>query len=69
MKISSQLNTAKTCQNVDTPTKIIKLNEDIFAKFIGNNFKHCIDEGEFPCGLKHADVIMLHKEKKQMRAQ
>ena len=40
MKIISQLNTAKTCQSADTPTKIIKL--------ISNNFNHCIDEGEFP---------------------
>ena len=30
MKIINQLNTAKTCQNADTPTKIIKLNKDIF---------------------------------------
>ena len=47
MKIISQLNTAKTCQNADTPTKIIKLNKDIFAKFISNNFNHCIGECEF----------------------
>ena len=43
IKIISQLNMAKTCQNADTPTKIIKLNEDIFAKFISNNFNHYID--------------------------
>ena len=59
----SQLYTAKTCQNADTPTKIIKLNKDIFAKFISNNFNHCIDEGEFPYELKHADVIPVHKKK------
>ena len=63
MKIISQLNTAKTCQNADTPTKIIKLNKDIFAKFISNNFNHCIDEGKFPYELKHADVIPVHKKK------
>ena len=40
MKIISQLNTAKTCQNADTPTKIIKLNKYIFAKFISNNSHH-----------------------------
>ena len=63
MKIISQLNTAKTCQNADTPTKILKLNKDIFEKFISNNFNHCIDEGEFPYELKHADVIPVHKKK------
>ena len=63
MKIISQLTTAKTCQNADTPTKIIKLNEDIFAKFISNNFNHCIDESKFPYELKHANVIPVHKKK------
>ena len=63
MEIFSQLNTAKTCQNTDSPTKIIKLNKDIFVKFISNNFSHCIDEGEFPYELKHADVIPVHKKK------
>ena len=37
MKIISQLNTAKTYQNADPSTKIIKVN-NIFAKFISNNF-------------------------------
>ena len=63
MKIISQLNTAKTCQNADTPTKIIKLNKDIFAKFISNNFNHCIDEGKFPYELKHADVSRYIRKK------
>ena len=63
MKIISQLNTAKTCQNADTPTKIIKLNKDIFEKFISNNFNHCVDEGKFPYELKHTDVIPVHKKK------
>ena len=63
MKIISRLNTAKTCQNADTPTKTIKINKDIFAKFISNNFNHCIDEGEFPYELKHAEVIPVHKKK------
>ena len=66
MKIISQLNTAKTCQNADTPTKIIKLNKDIFAKFISNNFNHCIDEGKFSYELKHADVIQQKLVKMQI---
>ena len=63
MKIISQLNTANICQNSDTPTKIIKLNNDISAKFISNDFNHGNDEGEFPYGLKYADVIPVHKKK------
>ena len=63
MKIISQLNTSKTCQNAYTPTKIIKINKDIFAKSISNNFNHCIDEHEFPYELKHGDVIPAHQKK------
>ena len=63
MKIISQLNTAKTCQNADNPTKILKLNKDIFAKFISNNFNHCIDEGEFPYELKHAGLVPVLKKR------
>ena len=63
MNIISQLNTAKTCQNADTFTKIIKLKKDIFVEFISNNFNHCIDEGEFPYELKHAEVISVRKKK------
>ena len=63
MNIISQLNTATTCQTADTPTKIIKLTKDIFAKFISNKFNHCIDEGEFPYELQHADIIPVHKKK------
>ena len=39
------------------------LNKDIFAKFISNNFSHCIDQGEFPYELKHVGVILVHKKK------
>ena len=66
MNIMSQLNTAKTCQNADTPTKITKFNKDIFAKFISNNFNHCIDEDKSPYELKHADVMPVHKKKINM---
>ena len=53
---------AKTCQNADTSAKIIKLNIYIFLKFIGDNFNHCIDDGEFSYELKHVDVILVHKK-------
>ena len=51
MNIISQLNTAKPYQNAD------------FAKFISNNFNHCIDECDFPYELKHVGVIPVHKKK------
>ena len=47
-KIIDNLNIKKACQNSDIPIKIIKLNKDIIAPFIYENFKSCINKGEFP---------------------
>ena len=49
-------------QNSDTPPKIVKLNADFFGNFICKNFNYCLKKGEFPCVLKHADVIPVHKK-------
>ena len=53
----------KSCQQEDIPTKIIKLNIDLIAKFIAENFNSYIDEGEFPSELKHADIVSIHQKK------
>ena len=57
-----KLNVRKTCQGSDIPTKIIKLNIDLFSSFICQNFNYCISIGKFPNELKHADVIPVHKK-------
>ena len=57
-KIISNLN-IKSCQQKHIPSKIIKLNKDLIAKFISS----CIDEGEFPSELKHADIVPIRKKK------
>ena len=62
MKVINNLNVAKTCQVNDIPTKIIKMNKDIFANFITDHFNYCIAYGKFPDELKHADVIPVHKK-------
>ena len=61
--IISNLNIKKSCQQEDIPTKIIKLNKDLIAKFITENFDSCIDEGEFPSELNHVDIVPIHKKK------
>ena len=61
-KIISNLNIKKCCQQEDIPTKIIKL-KDLIAKFIAENFNSCIDKGEFPSELKHANIDPVHKKK------
>ena len=45
-----------------TPTKIIKLNCDIFSNLIYKHFNCCIDKGEFPNDLKHADIVPIYKK-------
>ena len=62
-KIISNLNIKKSCQQEDIATKIIKLNKDLIAKFIAENFNSCIQAGEFPSELKHADIVPIHKKK------
>ena len=61
-KTIKTLNVRKTCQGSDIPTKIIKLNIDLFSGFICQNFYYCISIGKFPNELKHADVIPVHKK-------
>ena len=46
----------------DTPTKIIKLNSNIFSNLIYKQFNYCIDNGEFPNDLKHADIVPVYKK-------
>ena len=62
MKVINNLNVARSCQINDVPTKVIKMNKDIFAYFITDHFNYCIAYGEIPDELKHADVIPVHKK-------
>ena len=36
------------CQKDDIPTKMIKMNKDIFAGFAAKDFNNCVDKGVFP---------------------
>ena len=61
-KIIDNLNIKKACHNSDIPTKITKLNKDITAPFISENFNSCIKKGELCNDLKHADVAPVHRK-------
>ena len=61
------LNTKKSCQKSDSPTKIIKLNSDIFLNLIYKHCNYCIDKGEFPNDLKHADIVPVYKKNKKCK--
>ena len=62
-KVINNLSIVKACQKDDIPTKVIKMNKDIFAGFIAKEFNDCVDKGVFPDYLKHADVTPIHKKK------
>ena len=62
MNVIHGLNTKKGCQASVTPTKIMKLNFDIFSNLIYKHFNYCIDKGEFPNYLKQADIVQMYKK-------
>ena len=62
VKVINNLNVAKSCQMNDIPTKVIKINKDIFTNFIMDHFNYFIAYGEFPDELKHPDIIPIHKK-------
>ena len=43
-----QLDTGKACQDTDIPSKIVKMNSDIFADFLHQNFYDAIATLVFP---------------------
>ena len=61
--ITSNLKIKNSCQQEDIPTKINNLNKYMIDKLITENVHSCIDEGDFPSQLKHADIGPIHKSK------
>ena len=45
-----------------TASVMKELNADFFENFVCKNFNYCLKKGEFPCVLKHPDVIPVHKK-------
>ena len=55
----------KASESSDIPTKIIKQNVDIFAKFLWEIINSAIKSSTFPSCLKSADMTPLHKKGKK----
>ena len=51
-KIINNLDTSKTTQQVDIPTKIIKDIKDLFSYFISESFKNAVNKSVFSDELK-----------------
>ena len=45
------LESSKSCQDIDVPTKIVKGNSDIFASFICHSFDNMIGSTLFPAAM------------------
>ena len=63
LKIVNTLDTAKTSQQFDIATKILKQNSDYFAEYFYENINQCISKSIFPSDLKLADVNPVYKKK------
>ena len=57
-----QLDTQKSTQDTDIPTKIIKENVDIVGDFVFQNFNNAIECSVFPINLKKANITPVHKK-------
>ena len=53
----SKLQTKKTTQQNDIPTKILKKNSEVFAGYFQKNINFCIENSIFPSDLKVAGHI------------
>ena len=56
------LDVSKASQDSDIPTKIIKMNTDIFAEVLYNVFNRLLEVGEFPSGMKLANVTPAQRK-------
>ena len=63
LKKVKKLNTSKATKQSDIPTKILRENNEFFARFFHENFNLCIDVDIFPSDLKIADVTPAYKKK------
>ena len=58
-----KLQTTKTTQQNDIPTKILKENTEVLARYFHKNINFCIENSIFPSDLKLADVTPAFKKK------
>ena len=62
LKELNNLNISKACQDTDIPTRIVRLNSEIFADFILQNMNYGIASSVYSDNLKDADISPIHKK-------
>ena len=55
----------KTCQNNDIPTKIIKLNDNLYGHYTFKNPNYRPEKGPVSFMLKHMQLYMIKSKKKR----
>ena len=56
---------SKASQDSDIPTKMIKMNAELFAEVLYNVFNRSLEVGEFPSGMQLENVTPVHKKSSQ----
>ena len=59
------LDNSKACQESDMPTKVIKVNSDIFADILYEVYNRSLEVGTFPSSMKLANVTPVYKKGSQ----
>ena len=62
VKEIKNLNSKKTSQSNDIPTKLIKEYSDIFATIIVEDFNKCMHNGTFPKSFRISEVIPVYEK-------
>ena len=63
LKKTKNLDTAKASEESNIPTKILKSNCEVFAKYFCENINYCICHSILPSNLISADVTPVYKKK------
>ena len=58
-----KLQTTKTAQQNNIPTKVLKENSEVFARYFHKYINFCIENSIFPSDLKVSDVTPAFKKK------
>ena len=58
----NNLDSSKTCQESDLPTKIIKANSDTFTDVTHKELNRGLEVGNFPCTTKLTNVTPVYKK-------
>ena len=62
-----KLQTTKTTQQNDIPTKILKKNSEVFAGYFQKDINFCIENSIFPSDLKVSDVTPAFKRNPRLQ--